>query len=363
MLSRCLFIVPLPPPVHGSTVMCQYIKDSKLINEQFDCDFVNLSVSRSMTEVHKFHVVKIWRMLHAFFLVFWKLLTKRYDLCYVALAFHKSLLKDAPFVLLCKLFRRTVVIHLHGKGASLDANSSFYKWLLKATFKNTKVILLSWRLYHDVEQFVKRENVSICPNGIPAVKYEYKERKNPVPRLLFLSNLIISKGVLVLLDALKILKNKGYSFVCDFVGGETKEIDAMRFAEEVANRQLKELAFYHGRKYGEQKEEMFEGSDVFVFPTNEDCFPLVLLEAMAHYLPIVTTDEGAIPDEVIDGENGLIGEQKNPVSIANCIEKLLCDGQKRQEMGKDGYEKLHQYFTIDAFESNMNSLLKKYLNH
>lgn len=362
MLSRCLFIVPLPPPVHGSTVMCQYIKDSKLINDEFDCDYVNLSVSRNMGEVHSFNFIKIWRFIYAYLDVFFKLMTRRYALCYVALAFHKSLLKDVPFVLLCKLFQRRVIIHLHGKGASQDAKSSFYRWLLYATFKNTKVILLSWRLYPDVEQFVKREDVSICPNGIPAVNYEYKERNNPVPRLLFLSNLIVSKGVLILLDALKILKDKGNSFICDFVGGETNEIDAKRFSEEVEKRKLNRFVVYHGRKYGEEKEQMFGQTEIFVFPTfyNNECFPLVILEAMQHGLPVVTTDEGAIPDEVIDGENGLIGEQKNPSSIADCIERFLKDELLRKKMGEDGYKKFNQYFTIDAFESNMRNLLVKY---
>lgn len=360
MNSKILFIVPLPPPVHGSTVMCKHIKDSKLIKDEFDCDYVNLSVSRNMGEVHAFKFIKIWRFIYAYLDVLIKLMTRKYVLCYVALAFHKSLLKDAPFVLLCKLFRRRIVIHLHGKGASQDAKSSLYRWLLKAIFKNTKVILLSWRLYPDVEQFVKREDVSICPNGIPGVNYEYKERNNCVPRLLFLSNLIVSKGVLILLDALKILKDKGYSFVCDFVGGETNEIDARRFSEEVNKRGLNRFVVYHGRKYGEEKERIFERSDLFVFPTHEDCFPLVLLEAMAYHLPIVTTNEGAIPDEVIDGENGLIGEQKNPSSIAYCIERFLKDELLRKKMGEDGYKKFNQYFTIDAFESNMRNLLVKY---
>ena len=358
---KVLFVVPLPPPVHGSTVMCQYIKDSKLINDQFDCVFVNLSASRSMAEVHKFQMVKIWRMLKAFLVLIWELITHRYDLCYVALAFHKSLLKDAPFVLLCKLFRRKVVIHLHGKGASVDAQNAIYRWLLKLTFRNCKVVLLSWLLYPDIENFVKKEDVSICPNGIPFAETDYCERKNDIPRLLFLSNLIISKGVFVLLDALKILKHRGYTFICDFVGGGTKEISSSTFEEEVKNRHLEDIVFYHGRKYGDEKDVVFKKSDIFVFPTNEDCFPLVLLEAMSYHLPIVTTNEGAIPDEVIDGENGLIGEQKNPRSVADCIEKLLCDKKMRKEMGKNGYQKLIEHFTIDVYESNIRNILQNYL--
>ena len=94
-------------------------------------------------------------------------------------------------------------------------------------YKNAKVILLSWHLFPDIEKVVKREDVMICPNGIkPTVNPDFQRTPNKIPHILFLSNLLIDKGVLVLLDALKLLKDKGYSFVCDFVGSETKDIDA-----------------------------------------------------------------------------------------------------------------------------------------
>ena len=359
MKSKILFIVPLPPPVHGSTVMCKYIKDSKLINNEYDCDYVNLSASRNMEEVHRFMWVKIWRFIYTYINVIFKLMTHRYDLCYIALAFHKGLLKDAPFVFLCKLYRRKIVIHLHGKGASQDAENRFYRWLLKNTFRNTRVIMLSWLLYPDVEKFVKRENVLICPNGIPAVNQGFIKRNNPVPRLLFLSNLIVSKGVLVLLDALKILKDKGYSFQCDFVGGETNEIDASRFADEANKRLLNRMVIYQGRKYGEDKEEAYKNADVFVFPTfyDNECYPLVLLEAMQYGLPVVTTNEGAIPDEIVNNENGLICNRKDVVSLADCIQKLLDNPELRRQMGEKGYIKYHDNFTNEIFERNIKEQL------
>ena len=46
-------VCTLPPPVHGSAMVSQYIKESKLINEEFDMDFVNLSTSRKMEEIGK----------------------------------------------------------------------------------------------------------------------------------------------------------------------------------------------------------------------------------------------------------------------------------------------------------------------
>ena len=183
---------------------------------------------------------------------------------------------------------------------------------------------------------------------------------NHVPRLLFLSNLIESKGVLVLLDALKLLKDKGYSFICDFVGGETKEIDAKRFAEEVEKRGLNELALYQGRKYGEEKEMALTRANIFVLPTVNDCFPLVLLEAMQYGLPCVTTDEGGIRDIVVN-DSGFTVHRSSQGELAketaDAMEKLITDAELRTTMGKAGRTRLEEMFTEEVFEKRMKGLL------
>lgn len=367
--SRILFIGTLPPPVHGSAVVCQQIKDSKLINDAFDCDWVNLSTSRRMNEIGKTTLAKPFRLLGALCKEFWLLLTHRYDLCYLAITCHGSgFLKDLPFVLLAKLFRKKIVIHQHNKGMANDVNRWPYRWLLPLCYKNAKVILLSWYLYPDIEKVVPRENVMICPNGIKVKSSEFRvesklkvesssEHSNKTPRLLFLSNLIESKGVLVLLDALKILKDKGYSFICDFVGGETKEIDAKRFEEEVEKRGLNEIAIYQGRKYGEEKEQAFEQSNIFVLPTMNDCFPLVLLEAMENCLPVVTTSIGGVPDIVDDGLTGLIAKAGDDKTLASCLEELIDDGNLREKMGNAGRNKLINEFAEEVFEQRMKNIL------
>lgn len=371
--SRILFIGTLPPPVHGSAVVSQQIKDSKLINDAFDCDWVNLSTSRRMDEIGKTTLAKPFRLLGALCKEFWLLLTHRYDLCYLAITCHGSgFLKDSPFVLLAKLFRKKIVIHQHNKGMANDVDRWPYRWLLPLCYKNARVILLSWYLYPDIEKVVQKENVVICPNGIRvqeffderSAKVDYrssrvqeKAKTNRVPRLLFLSNLIESKGVFVLLDALKILKDKGYSFICDFVGGETKEIDAKRFDEEVQKRGLNEIAIYQGRKYVEEKEQAFEQSDVFVLPTMNDCFPLVLLEAMENCLPVVTTSIGGVPDIVDDGLTGLIAKAGDDKTLASCLEKLIDDGNLREKMGNAGRNKLINEFAEEVFEQRMKDIL------
>ena len=201
------------------------------------------------------------------------------------------------------------------------------------------------------------------PDGVSAMSVAPSLRGRAggeAPYLLFLSNLIPSKGVYVLLDACKVLKERGLQFVCDFVGGETKEIDRATFEAAVKERDLEGIVCYHGPKYGEEKEEFWRRADVFVFPTFyfNKCFPLVLLEAMQWRLPLVSSDEGGIPDIVKDGVNGFVCTRQNVQSLAEALEKLITDPVLRQQMGEQGYQRYQEEFTLEAFERRFVAELK-----
>ena len=363
-----LMIAPFPPPVHGSAVVSQQIKDSVLINSEFDVDYINLSTSRSINEIGNTGILiflrKSFRSAGICLRTFFHLLSRRYDLCYIALTCHgKGFLKDAPIALLCKLFGRQLVIHQHNKGMSQDIDKPIYRKLIPLVYRNAKVILLSLQLYPDIQRVVKKEDVMVCPNGIKLDQSRAGHKTcNEVPHILFLSNLLADKGVLVLLDALKLLKERGFAFRGTFVGGESKEINAARFERELFHRGLGDYVKYLGRKFGVEKSAVFSASDIFVFPTNNDTFGLVNLEAMQYSLPVISTREGGIPDIVIDGETGILVEKNDPEGLADAIASLIEDPELARRMGHAGRKRLEENFTERHFETRFTDILHTLLS-
>lgn len=362
MKPTILFILHLPPPVHGAAMMGKYIRDSKLINDTFDCHYINLTTAKSLRDIGKGGIRKIWRFARLLANVIKEVRRVRPQLVYVTPnACGGAFYKDFIVVQTLKTLRCKVVGHYHNKGVATRQDKWFDNILYRRFFKDIKVILLAETLYSDIRKYADRKDVFICPNGIPeTLSCEPKaERHNEVPHLLFLSNLLVSKGVLVLLDACKILKDKGNSFVCEFVGGETAEISAERFEEEVRKRGLNGISVYRGRKYGDEKKHALENADIFVFPTfyPNECFPLVLLEAMEHGLPCVSTAEGGITDIIENGVTGLIADKENAASLARKIEYLMRNRQLQHTIGKNGRGKYKKEFTLTRFETRMKTIL------
>ena len=144
---------------------------------------------------------------------------------------------------------------------------------------------------------------------------------------LYLGNLMIGKGIYILLDACEKLKTEFQQFTCHFAGAETSELSMQDMHREVQKRNLQNYVQIHGPLYNQEKEVLLNQVNVFVFPTYIDCFPLVILEAMKHGLPVIATPEGAIPDMIKDGENGIIVEQKNSTALAKAMKQLADEPQ------------------------------------
>lgn len=367
-MKKILFILHVPPPVHGSAVVGEIIKESELINNSFCCSYVNLSTSRTLDEIGKNPIKKASRYLLIILRVLKQLMFNRPDLCYFAITVKGiGFIKDATIALFIKLFRVKLVYHMHNKGVSSGDNRKYKDILYKMVFKNSKVILLSEYLYEDIHKYTLWKNVIICPNGISDVEYKTLKRvstENKPAKLLFLSNLIESKGVFVLLEACRILKDKGIDFECTFVGGEG-DISSNTFYKKTRELNLIDQVVYIGKKYGEEKNQIFSESDIFVFPTfyHNETFGLVNLEAMQHYLPVVSTFEGGIPSVVDDGVTGYLVPGRDIEVLADKLEYLILNPLTRIRMGIAGRKKYEEKFTLPIFENRIVDILNNELNN
>lgn len=174
---------------------------------------------------------------------------------------------------------------------------------------------------------------------------------------LSISNLNTSKGTFVLLDAAELLLKLTSDFHIHFVGAPTAEISEERMQQEIERRGLQKVVTYHGRQYGEDKEARFVEADSFVHPTLDDCFPLVILEAMQHSLPVIATPVGAIPDMVVDGETGRLIPVNDAQALADGMNKMLREKEKSREKGRMGHQRAFNSYSVSEFENR----LMKYL--
>lgn len=362
---KILFILHLPPPIHGAAMMGKYIYDSKLINKHFDCQYINLALAEELNDIGKGGLKKLYKFIQQLNHIWYIVKTFKPDLCYVTPnskggAFYK----DFIVIQLLKLLNCKIIAHYHNKGVSSKQNKFIDNLLYKKFFKGIRVILLAKALYNDIKKYVPEESVYICPNGIPEIRsgMQFNTNNTTIPHLLFLSNLLIDKGVFTLLDACKIVKEKGYNFVCYFVGGETAELNAKIFNNELSERGLSGYVQYLGKKFGLEKEKCFNCTDIFILPTYNECFPLVLLEAMQHQLPCIASREGGIPNIIEDKKTGFIIDKKNSEILAEKIILLLENKDLRREMGENGRQKYLKEFTLEHFEHTLNNILSDYLS-
>lgn len=363
--KQILFILHYPPPVHGSSIVGSFIKQSASINERFNADYINLSTSSKIAEIGGYNIQKILIVIKLFWKIIYLNIKKKYDICYVAIAINgKAFYRDLLVVFLLRIFNRKIVLHLHNKGASSFSNT-LRKISYKYVFNNTKVILLSGLLFSDIEKYVKKEQIYICPNGIPDNHRLTinKKSNDEILNILFLSNIMIEKGVLILLESCVKLKERGQKFLCHFVGG-WKDLSPMKSEELINQKGLKNLVFFHGPKYDVDKSEILANADIFIFPTyyKQECFPLVLLEAMQYSLPVISTFEGGIPEMVVDTETGFLCPQKDVDCLVQKMELLINNSELRARMGEAGRKRFVENFTLNHFEKRFTDIIENIVN-
>jgi glycosyltransferase involved in cell wall biosynthesis len=232
--------------------------------------------------------------------------------------------KYAPFLLFCKLLRKPYIIHLHGNYLGTEYKSlrgikkNIFRYFIAGA---SAAIVLSKALCRNFENLLPPDKVHIVENFVDESLFLLPLKKNTNElRILYLSNLMLEKGILELLDGLAKLQQKAVTFHLTIAGAMETGI------KEAVNKRMATLGeqiTYLGTVTGEAKKKALTEANVFVLPTyyKMEGQPICLLEGMATGNIIVTTAHAGIPD-VIDQSNGFFIRPESPAAVARCVEKI-----------------------------------------
>ena len=365
---RILFIMHMPPPVHGVAVVGQNIHDSRLINSKYECFYINEAISTDVSHIGKVGLYKVKSIFDHAKKIKKTIKETKPDLVYITPSAYQPEIGMIRYILEFMAINSTGVkklIHFHNKGIREKCQKWWIRWYYKMLFKNAKVIFIAKGFEKQFDIYLKASQILHCPNGIQRsrkIGSSLIKKNNSTPKLLFLSNIMKEKGVFTLLEAIEQLKAKGLSFTCDFVGS-WKDITEQGFKSYCLQHDIQDIIIAHGPIFGPSKLNFYKEADIFVFPSYNETFGLVLAEAMEYELPCVTTNEGGMPMLVEDGYNGYLINRADSKQLADRLEKLISNAQLRVCMGKASYEKFNREFTIDKFEQKLSNCIDKALNN
>jgi glycosyltransferase involved in cell wall biosynthesis len=374
---KLLVFAHTPPPHHGQSYMVQLMlegfggdvrrkKSGSPAVSGIECYHVNARFSRGMADIGELQGAKI-------FLIFWFCLQAIWirfrhgvkNFYYVpAPGKSVALYRDWLIMLICRPFFENVILHWHAAGLA--------KWLETSTTINARAttyqlfrpvdlsIVLSRYNFADAEKFLSR-NIRVVDNGIadPCPDFE----KTVLPRrcarafartrllagekfqpqanddagdepqavkILFLAHCLREKGLFDALEGVVLANTKlrqansplrlHLNVAGEFVSAREKTEFNQRVMQLAAENAVENCVTYLGFVSGKDKRRAFIESDIFCFPTfyYAESFGLVVVEAMAYGLPIVTTRWRSIPELFPENYPGLV-DIKSPAQIADAL--------------------------------------------
>lgn len=104
-------------------------------------------------------------------------------------------------------------------------------------------------------------------------------------------------------------------------------------------------------------------ADIFVLSSLSEGTPNVVLEAMAHHLPVIATEVNGVKEIIVNGKNGYTIPPQNAQAIYKQLEQILSDTIMLNQLQEAGYETVKNKFSWERFTSEFNNYLTDVINH
>lgn len=361
MRKKVLFIGRLPPPVHGAALMNERYVEDPVFKRTFEVRKIKINDSDTIKELGKVNIKKFFGFFKSLAKTVKELSFFRPEVIYFEIAPRGfAFYRDSIFVLICKLFNKRIVFQFHAKGIKNSVKGKLSKNYYKFIFNKSEAILLSKLIYPDVKEAIRKNQTRYISNGLydelneGSFKEIIKKRnRNKKTILLFLSNMIESKGPLDVLNICNELKNNNVRFECLFLGNfQDKEFEE-RFFKKIKKLNLKRECKYLGAKYGKEKYKILEKTNYLIFPTTytEETSPAVILESFMFGIPVLSYDNGAIKELISKNYLGLVDRKGN---WENLYKELM-----RRKSKRENASKIREYFKNNyTFKKSRDKLIE-----
>lgn len=190
---------------------------------------------------------------------------------------------------------------------------------------------------------IYKKNTAVIANGIDIGKFQkYIPRKTPFT-FLSVGTVRTQKNQIFLIKCAQQLKAKGYDFVIDIVGGGAENKALIEtIQQEIVNQGVEDCV----RMLGARNDipHLLKTAHCIVLPSHHEGLPIVLLEAGAAKLPIISTPVGAIPT-LIDDSNGYLASLDN---FFDTMDTVYNNYQQAEEKAQRLVKKIEMYYSIES---------------
>ncbi len=297
-----LILAQTPPPIHGAALINKAVLDALSSHPGTTTKHINISKSNSIYDMQKSALQKSLKAMLLMISTCLSIIKNRKKITYINTAPGGiASIRDFVFLTLASFCSRNVFAHFHGQipKNSIFLNSSRFLFKTNVTF-----IFLDESLIP--EQFkITRKKTEILSNFAPNEDaYKTIERAGAkIKTVGFLANMLPAKGIDTFLATCASELRAGSNFSVHIAGGWTAKYEEEQYTKWITdNADISDRFTHYGAVNNLQKSVFFNKVDIFYYPTKNDAFPLVLLEAMASGSAILTTDIGAIKNIIADGD-------------------------------------------------------------
>lgn len=267
---------------------------------------------------------------------------------------------DLGFILsfACKLNKIPIINHCHGVSFPYKQNTSAKRIIEKFCLKYSKFNKIITVDENSLSAFKKAniKNVIYLPNGVDIENFnKAKTKRTNKTIFLFVGRLEKQKGLVYLIEAINILKEKSSNFEVHLIGKGSEEA---YLKELVSKFNFKEYIKFLGEKTYQEITDCYINSDAFILTSIWEGFPLTLLEAWAARLAVIITNVGGISKICTDKKNALIIPPQSPEKIAEVMLVLIENKKLREQLGENGRKLVEEKYSWENTAKEFISIYK-----